>query len=121
VSLFTADDYARLHAIVFRPDYPGYRPEVVEAPNGDATARDTGKRYAHIATKYLRNPLWMPGTRKHARVMWEALLHAHNRATEVAFALACPTPSCPRTSMARCACWSTRRALAARRTLTWGC
>lgn len=51
-ALFTAQDYAALHALVFRPDYPGYRPTIVESPNGDG-AQDTDKRYAHVSTKYL--------------------------------------------------------------------
>jgi hypothetical protein len=48
---FTRADYDRLHALVFRSDYPGYKPAVQEAPNSDGKF-DT-KRYAHIAPKYL--------------------------------------------------------------------
>ncbi len=53
-------DYDRLAEIVFRldaegkPTYPGYHPEVLELPNGDGKV-DAQKRYAHVATKYLRN------------------------------------------------------------------
>lgn len=50
--LFTASDYAKLHSLVFQPDYSGYKPNVVEAPNGDGN-KDVLKRYAHIAEKYL--------------------------------------------------------------------
>jgi hypothetical protein len=53
MTLFTAQDYARLSSLCFRPDYPGYTPGVVEAPDGLAEYVDTGKRYAHVATKYL--------------------------------------------------------------------
>lgn len=51
---WTAADYQALHSIVFatdadgRPRYPGYRPEVVELPNGDGRA-DREKRYAHVS------------------------------------------------------------------------
>lgn len=91
MSLFTTDDYTRLHALVFRGDFPGYRPEVVEAPNGDATARDTGKRYAHIATKYLDQ--YKDGWNR--SVLLEALWRAHNRATNVAEALGVPEAFMP--------------------------
>lgn len=50
--MFDAADYQFLHGQVFREDYPGYQPTVVEAPNGDGNW-DFEKRYAHIATKYL--------------------------------------------------------------------
>lgn len=54
MTLFTAQDYARLASLVFRPDYPGYTPGVAEAPDGLAEYVDTGKRYAHVADKYLK-------------------------------------------------------------------
>ena len=56
--MFSALDYAKLHEIVFRlhadgmPAYPGYRPQIVESPNGDGV-KDTEKKYAHVSTKYL--------------------------------------------------------------------
>jgi hypothetical protein len=50
--MFTASDYALLHSMVFQPDYPGYKPNVVESPNGDGKLDDL-KRYAHVAEKYL--------------------------------------------------------------------
>lgn len=49
--MFTKDDYDKLHSLVFRDDYPGYKPTVVEIPNGDGKA-DAEKRYAHVAPKY---------------------------------------------------------------------
>ncbi len=50
--LFNASDYATIHSLVFRDDYPGYKPNVVESPNGDGKL-DSMKRYAHVAEKYL--------------------------------------------------------------------
>jgi hypothetical protein len=50
--MFTEADYEALHALVFRSDYAGYRPTVVEIPNGDGKV-DAEKRYAHVATKYV--------------------------------------------------------------------
>jgi hypothetical protein len=54
-ALFTEQDYATLAGIVFRPDYPGNATArgVVEAPGGVPTQLDTGKRYAHVALKYI--------------------------------------------------------------------
>lgn len=52
--MFTAQDYRIISEIVFDTEckYPGYRPNVVESPNGDGYW-DGDKRYAHIAYKYL--------------------------------------------------------------------
>jgi hypothetical protein len=50
--LFTPGEYAELHSLVFRDDYAGYKPNVVESPNGDGV-RDIEKRYAHVSEKYL--------------------------------------------------------------------
>ena len=50
--LFTASDYARISNLVFQDNYPGYKPNIVESPNGDGV-KDTKKRYAHVAEKYL--------------------------------------------------------------------
>jgi isopenicillin N synthase-like dioxygenase len=52
MSEITPGTYTRLHEIVFSGYYPGYIPEVTEAPHGDGNW-DEGKRYAHIALKYL--------------------------------------------------------------------
>lgn len=54
-NVFTEADYEILHSLVFRADYPGYKPEVKEIPNGDGNVDHT-KRYAHIALKYLEDP-----------------------------------------------------------------
>jgi hypothetical protein len=50
--MFNERDYERLHKLVFRKDYSGYKPDVAEIPNGDGKVDDK-KRYAHVATKYL--------------------------------------------------------------------
>lgn len=47
----SASDFAELYDAAFSPCNPGYRREVVEAPNGD-NKWDDGKRYAHVAPKY---------------------------------------------------------------------
>lgn len=54
-ALFSTATYNLLHSLVFRPDYPGYKPTVKEIPNGDGNV-DAEKRYAHIAPKYLTDP-----------------------------------------------------------------
>lgn len=48
--IFNATDFARLRTL-FDGSYAGYKPNVVEAPNGDDKL-DVQKRYLHIATKY---------------------------------------------------------------------
>jgi hypothetical protein len=50
--MFSQEDYEKLHELVFRPDYSGYKPAVIEIPNGDEKA-DSEKRYAHVAPKYM--------------------------------------------------------------------
>jgi hypothetical protein len=64
-----AATYARLHSYVFSGMYPGYRPDVTEAPNGDGYW-DEGKRFAHIALKYLNKYGFGRGSRE-----MEQLLH----------------------------------------------
>ena len=49
--MFSKEDYDRLHSLVFRVDYTGFKPTVNEIPNGDGR-EDKYKRYAHVATKY---------------------------------------------------------------------
>ncbi len=51
--MFSKEEYEALHALVFRSDYSGYKPEVKEIPNGDAKV-DEEKRYAHVAPKYFK-------------------------------------------------------------------
>jgi len=48
----TKSDYDRIHTYGFSEDNPGYKPEVIESPNGDEKW-DEKKKYAHIAPKYL--------------------------------------------------------------------
>lgn len=83
--LFNAYEYAKLHSIVFRDGYPGYRPNVVESPNGDGKL-DTEKRFAHVATKYLDKML---KDSEHA-ILSEFLDVAHDKAVEVAIAIGVP-------------------------------
>ncbi len=49
---WSRSDYDTLATLVFRDDYPGYKPNVAEVPHGDGNI-DRAKRYAHVATKYL--------------------------------------------------------------------
>jgi hypothetical protein len=49
--IFDGNDYNHMRRLFRVTGYPGYRPAVVELPNGDGKA-DTGKRYLHIALKY---------------------------------------------------------------------
>jgi hypothetical protein len=51
--MFSKGDYERLHSLVFRSDYSGYKPTVKEIPNGDGKV-DAEKRYAHVAPKYFK-------------------------------------------------------------------
>lgn len=72
---FTIEEYLELHSLVFRDDYPGYKPEVKEIPNGDGKV-DT-KRYAHVATKYMV-------TAQQSRALMPFLERAHALAREIA-------------------------------------
>lgn len=51
--MFTIDEYNQLHSLVFKPDYSGWKPNVLEIPNGDGRIDDL-KQYAHVAPKYLQ-------------------------------------------------------------------
>lgn len=53
---FTGQDFAQLALAAFSRDYSGYRPKVIEIPNGDGRA-DRTKHYAHIALKYSPPPI----------------------------------------------------------------
>lgn len=86
-------DYDRLHSIVFRGDYPGYRPEVRELPNGDGKA-DAEKRYAHVADKYLENA-WHEN-QWDTDELYEELKAAHRLSLRVADALQVPAAFRPR-------------------------
>lgn len=74
--LFCRWDYWRMSDL-FKPEvaYPGYKPEVLEAPNGDGKV-DATKRYLHIALKY-NPPDWAK----------EYLARAHFEACRIAEAL----------------------------------
>jgi len=102
--LFTASDYAKIHSLVFRDDYPGYKPNVVESPNGDGKL-DTEKRYAHVAEKYLfqQNEYTIRYEKangfhpSHERdtLLQEYLNKAHDLSIQVAIAIGVPRPFWP--------------------------
>lgn len=50
MQLFTEQEHAHLSTL-FAPGYAGYKPEILEAPNGDGNI-DATKRYLHVALKY---------------------------------------------------------------------
>lgn len=83
--MFTKQDYDRLHELVFQDDYPGYRREVREIPNGDGKV-DADKRYAHVATKYLAKD----NNRDRSLELLGWLNHAHALALDVAAVLDVP-------------------------------
>ena len=95
--MFTAADYRIISDIVFQDNYCGYRPTVVESPDGDGKWDDE-KRYAHVADKYLKE--WMGkqprGTshetyiRHQASILGDYLHRANERAIEIAIELGVP-------------------------------
>lgn len=76
--MFNARMYANLSKDVFQSDYPGYKPNVVESPNGDG-AIDAQKKYAHVAYKYTKSAVLRS-------YLWEG----HYMATEAAVELGIP-------------------------------
>ena len=101
--LFTASDYATLHSLVFQPDYPGYKPNVVESPNGDGV-KDVEKRYAHVSEKYLCkeatgfiDPEFFNVPKNYDRdvELMHYLTKAHDLAVQVAVSLGIPQPFWP--------------------------
>lgn len=70
--IFNRYDYSHLHLLFNDTGYRGYKPSVVEAPNGDGKL-DAGKRYLHVAAKY-DPPEW--ALRYLARAHWEACRRA---------------------------------------------
>lgn len=90
--MLTEAQYNRLHEIVFaqaqtgEATYPGYRPEVIEAPNGDGQ-KDASKRYAHVAMKYLRQ--WVAPWYRY-RELYDVLCEGHSLAMRVARELDVP-------------------------------
>lgn len=89
---FSPADYATIHHLCFSTEsaYPGYKPEVIEIPNGDGKA-DAAKRYAHVALKYL--PGW--GSSSARTFMVECLVKAHALAERVARELEVPKAFLP--------------------------
>lgn len=79
--IFAPSEFDVLRSLAFAEGYPGYRPNVVELPNGDGKV-DAEKRFAHIATKYLQGD-------SDAR-LWQALYRCHARALQVADFLELP-------------------------------
>ncbi len=106
--LFTASDYAKLSSIVFSPDYPGYKPNVVESPNGDGK-KDDLKRYAHVSEKYLTQFTYRAPNYSDSRNYWrlnavrcndikllsDYLDQAHDLSLQVAVTLGVPKPFWP--------------------------
>lgn len=74
MSIFDADDFDKLRTL-FDGSYAGYRPEIIESPNGDGRL-DAKKRYLHIATKY-DPPQWA------RNYLLRAYKKAHDWALEV--------------------------------------
>lgn len=87
-SIFSQVDYETLHLLVFHEGYSGYKPSVIEIPNGDGKA-DSEKRYAHVGIKYLQ-------TVDQWRTLKPYLEFAHAKAEEVGRALKLPPEFMPR-------------------------
>ena len=85
--MFTNSDYRTLSDIVFQDNYPGYRPNVVESPNGDGKW-DNDKRYAHVAHKYLEE--YKPEVDEMGQILDVYLNLANDRATDIAISLGVP-------------------------------
>lgn len=90
--MFNANDYAKIYNIVFNEEnkYPGYRPGVIEAPNGDGKL-DTKKRFAHVARKY--NEQWIKSNSHPCidmDVLDNYLKRAHEKSLEIAVELGIP-------------------------------
>lgn len=85
--MFSDEDYENLHRLAFRPDYPGYKPSVIEIPNGDGKA-DVAKRYAHVAAKYLE-------TEEQKEALLPYLFRAHMEAWDIGVALGLPLQFMP--------------------------
>lgn len=86
--IFDARDYETLHALTFAPDYP-HKPKD-EIPNGDGKV-DAGKRYRHVALKYLAQD----ADSARAIRLNIFLLRAHSEAQRVAEALGVPSAFWP--------------------------
>jgi hypothetical protein len=84
VKLFDRADYNHLASLFTLPGYKGYKPEVLEAPNGDGKI-DVQKRYLHVALKY-NPPQWA----------LYFLARAHFEACRIAEAIGCPEAYYPK-------------------------
>jgi hypothetical protein len=82
--MFDRSEYDLLANIVFRPGYPGFKPDVKELPNGDGKIDE--KKYAHISLKNLANF----GTSRERTLLLRTLFVAHEAAEQVADALEVP-------------------------------
>lgn len=83
--IFCRADYVQLATLFEKwTQYPGYKPDVLEAPNGDGKV-DVRKKYLHIALKY-NPPDW---------ALWY-LARAHFEACRIAEALCVPAAFYPR-------------------------
>lgn len=82
--MFSEKDYQIISDAVFHKNYPGYRPNVIESPDGDGKW-DNDKRYAHIANKYLETY-----THPYCRTLKEYLHQANEKAIQVAIKLGVP-------------------------------
>lgn len=85
--IFSESEYEALHALVFRSDYPGYKPTVIEIPNGDGK-KDSEKKFAHVAPKYFAND-WQKAA------LMPYLERAHILAEEIAESVNIPTAYLP--------------------------
>jgi isopenicillin N synthase-like dioxygenase len=96
--MFTTEDYRILHRLVFSPDYPGYRPNVVEAPNGDGN-KDELKRYSHVSTKWLQvyrdQATRGDGAAETSNVLLSYLTEAHELALDMAIQIGVPNAYWP--------------------------
>lgn len=86
----THADYDRLYNIVFEDNYRGYKPTIIESPNGDKNW-DTEKQYAHIAKKYLEQ-LYFSKTVAYSeqRFLWRILTDGLVKARQIADELLLP-------------------------------
>ncbi len=89
-SILDSNEYARLHAAVFADNYPGYRPKVVESPDGDGKW-DADKRYAHVAMKYLQEY-----SGSEAGYLYDVLFKMIEEAVAVSVALGVPPAFWPK-------------------------
>lgn len=54
--MFTHQDYQELLINSFHRHWPGFKPDIIEAPHGDGRV-DAHKRYAHVNPRYLNEAL----------------------------------------------------------------